>query len=441
MDQETYDTIVIGCGISGASTAYHLSVQQNQKVLVLEKGPLYVTGGSTSHAPGGCLPYNLGNRLMTRWGLYSTELYILLDCYYKTGSILLAKSDARLQQFDLEIKSSREDGVPVQHLPRLVDNKEILTAHPDIDLVNSGVKGGILYPTAGRADAIQAIMKMCQAAVYVGARVVGNTEVSQIVFDSSGNVVGVRIKGNTKVVKARNVVIAAGAWGRNLFPLPVSNIEHQWILLENKGSDLKGKNRHQDLNTTTVGLFDFDGGIYYHQFGDLIGIGSYAHKGLIVPDSAMTTLNVAEHPFTPNDYIKAKNLSEELFPHLKTKKAITSFNGFMTFTKDGYPLVGPITNHPGLWTIECIWVTHGPGAGRTLAEWISKGKPSEDELPYIPTVSPQRFPAELGQSTTIYEVQQLAQSLHHNRCALPNFDLVLKNRSTKPKIPFIKARL
>jgi len=113
----------------------------------------------------------------------------------------------------------------------------------------------------------------------------------------------------------------------------------------------------------------------------------------------------------------------------------------MTFTKDGYPLVGAIPGHRGLWTIECIWVTHGPGAGRTLAEWISQGKPNEDELPYIPTVSPQRFPVELGQVPSIYEVQEMARNVHHNRCALPNFDLVLKNRSLKPKIPMIQAKL
>jgi len=120
---------------------------------------------------------------------------------------------------------------------------------------------------------------------------------------------------------------------------------------------------------------------------------------------------------------------------------LTAFNGFMTFTKDGAPLVGPIPGRRGLWTITCIWVTHGPGAGKTLAEWIANGKPKEDEIPYISLVSPERFPEGLGEMPSILDVQVLAQNVHHNRCALPNFDLVLKNRAARPKLQFTQARL
>jgi dimethylglycine oxidase len=45
-------TVIVGCGIVGASAAWHLAELGQPDVLVLDQGPLFETGGSTSHAPG-----------------------------------------------------------------------------------------------------------------------------------------------------------------------------------------------------------------------------------------------------------------------------------------------------------------------------------------------------------------------------------------------------
>ena len=45
-------TVIVGAGIVGASAAYHLAELGQADVLVIERGPLFETGGSTSHAPG-----------------------------------------------------------------------------------------------------------------------------------------------------------------------------------------------------------------------------------------------------------------------------------------------------------------------------------------------------------------------------------------------------
>ncbi|HET8525314.1 MAG TPA: FAD-dependent oxidoreductase, partial [Actinomycetota bacterium] len=45
-------TVVVGAGIVGASAAYHLAELGEPDVLVLDQGPLFETGGSTTHAPG-----------------------------------------------------------------------------------------------------------------------------------------------------------------------------------------------------------------------------------------------------------------------------------------------------------------------------------------------------------------------------------------------------
>ena len=44
--------VIIGAGVVGCSTAYYLSKMGQRNITVIEQGPLFETGGSTSHAPG-----------------------------------------------------------------------------------------------------------------------------------------------------------------------------------------------------------------------------------------------------------------------------------------------------------------------------------------------------------------------------------------------------
>ena len=45
-------TVIVGAGIVGCSAAYHLTQLGRRDIVVIDRGPLYQTGGSTSHAPG-----------------------------------------------------------------------------------------------------------------------------------------------------------------------------------------------------------------------------------------------------------------------------------------------------------------------------------------------------------------------------------------------------
>ena len=51
--------VIIGAGIAGASVAYHLAQLGWKDIVVLDKGPMFETGGSTSHAPGLVFPGQL----------------------------------------------------------------------------------------------------------------------------------------------------------------------------------------------------------------------------------------------------------------------------------------------------------------------------------------------------------------------------------------------
>ena len=66
--------VIIGAGIVGCSIADHLTRLGGQNVVVLEQGPLFATGGSTSHAPGLVFQTNV-SKTMTEFAQYSVQRY------------------------------------------------------------------------------------------------------------------------------------------------------------------------------------------------------------------------------------------------------------------------------------------------------------------------------------------------------------------------------
>ena len=94
------ETVIVGAGIVGTSAAYHLAELGVTDVLVLDQGPLFETGGSTSHAPGLVFQTN-GSRLMCRVAQDTVALYSSLDgepCWYGVGGIEVATTSERMQE-------------------------------------------------------------------------------------------------------------------------------------------------------------------------------------------------------------------------------------------------------------------------------------------------------------------------------------------------------
>src|SRR5579863_8306530 len=99
--------VIIGAGIVGCSLADHLTQMGCTNVVVLEQGPLFKPGGSTSHAPGGVHQTNY-SQTMTEFAQYSVKRYLDLDldgqpCFLQVGSIEVAATPARWE--DLKRKS------------------------------------------------------------------------------------------------------------------------------------------------------------------------------------------------------------------------------------------------------------------------------------------------------------------------------------------------
>src|SRR5262249_51440059 len=103
--REQADLVIIGAGIVGCSAAYYLAQKGWRNVVVIEQGPLFEAGGSTSHAPGLVFELNVSHT-MCRLSQWSVELYNQLGligqpCFYPVGSLEVAYTPERWEDLKL----------------------------------------------------------------------------------------------------------------------------------------------------------------------------------------------------------------------------------------------------------------------------------------------------------------------------------------------------
>ena len=107
------NTVIIGAGIVGCAVAEHLARLGRTDVVVLDQGPLFKTGGSTSHAPGLMFQTN-ASKSTTALASYSVRHYSELEldgepCFYDVGSVEVAATPERWD----DLKRKRDDLEPM----------------------------------------------------------------------------------------------------------------------------------------------------------------------------------------------------------------------------------------------------------------------------------------------------------------------------------------
>ena len=134
-----------------------------------------------------------------------------------------------------------------------------------------------------------------------------------------------------------------------------------------------------------------DHAMYFRQVADAYAIGNYRHEPRLAEPE-----RPAELAFTADDFAAARAEAGRMLPALRDVEITRAFNGLMSFTPDGFPLLGESAAARGLWLAQAIWVTHSAGCGRALAELMTHG----DALLDLHECDPQRFDAH-GTSTSL----------------------------------------
>ena len=375
--------VIIGAGIVGANLADELTARGWDQVTVVDQGPLPLTGGSTSHAPG-LVFQTTGSKTMTELARYTVEKFAGMDldgewCFNQLGGLEVATTPERLAELHRRQGWATSWGIE----GTVLEPEECVRLHPLAD--ESKILGGLYVPTDGLAKASRVVVAVARRAQARGAVFRGSTKVTGI-EQSGGRVTGVATSDGT--IPADIVVSCAGFWGPEIgamvgMDVPLLPLAHQYAKTD-QIPELVGRNtelaeaglpilRHQDQD------------VYFREHVDRLGIGSYAHRpmpvnlrDLVEPADVSASAMPSMLPFTDEDFAPAWEQCKLLLPCLETAKIDNGFNGIFSFTPDGGPLIGESPDLEGFWIAEAVWVTHSAGVARGVAQLLVDGRSDTD---------------------------------------------------------------
>jgi glycine cleavage system aminomethyltransferase T/glycine/D-amino acid oxidase-like deaminating enzyme len=364
--------VVIGAGIVGNSLVYHLARLGWKDLVLLDKGPLPNPGGSTGHASNFIFPVD-HSKEMTALTRDSTNQYVELGVFTRSGGIEVARTKERLEELNRRLSSSISWGEPSE----LLTPAQVKELVPYID--EQIIVGAFHTPGVGVVDSLRAGTLMREYAQGKNALTVSaSTEVLGIDVEA-GRVRRVRTdKGD---VEAEVVVVACGVWSPRIAGMAGASIPLTPAV-------------HQMISVGPIPLFeetpgeiffpivrDVDTNMYERQNGSDMEVGSYAHRTIIVdpddiPSIEESALSPTELPFTSEDFDAQLEQALELMPEILTAEGAGirhSINGLISLTPDGMPILGETPEVKNLWSVAAVWIKEAPGIARGVAEWMTEG--------------------------------------------------------------------
>lgn len=379
---ETYRIAIVGGGIVGVSTAYHLAERGETDVVVLERAEL--TSGSTWHAAGN-LPHFAGSFNMMKLHRHSKRLYQRLQDrhgdvgMHLTGSLRLAHNRDRMDEFHRIAGMARQNGTDMAVLS--VD--EIRDRFPWLEVHD--LLGGLWDELDGHIDPTSVTNAMARDARDAGVTIRRNSPVISVERADSGRWM---LETPNGVVSAEVIMNAAGFRAPEIarmigHSIPLSSIEHQYLITE----DIPDLVARED---EIAMIRDPDTSYYLRQERKGVIIGPYEHDSVpwaldgVPPDFGQELLppdldRIAEHVAD----------AMERVPMTAAAGIKTIINGPITYTPDGLPLVGPVAGIDNCY-LNCgssFGITQGGGCGLFGAEWILDGHTSLD----LWELDPRRF--------------------------------------------------
>jgi len=382
----TARVVVIGGGVVGVSTLYHLAKKGWSDCVLLERTEL--TAGSTWHAAG-LLPLFNMSYSVGQLHQYSVELYKKLEAetgqavgFHPTGNLRLATNRDRMDEYRNYQCTAETIGVECH----LIGVDEIKKLWP---LINAeGLVGALWHPTDGHIAPVDVTMALAKGARQAGAEIVQRVAVTGIERHNNEWIV----KTTNGDIRAEHVVSATGNYARTTarmvgLEIPVIPVEHQFIVTD-VDPVLKAyrSEGHKELPI----LRESDAAYYFRE--ERLGwiLGPYErHAPACFVDGVPSSF---EKDLFPGDL-------ERLMPHVEAcMNRVPSFenagikdivNGPIAYTPDGNPMVGPAFGLPNFWISEghSFGVTAAGGAGWQLANWMVDGEPTVDMI----GVDPRRF--------------------------------------------------
>jgi sarcosine dehydrogenase len=364
--------IIIGGGIIGCSTAYHLARDHKADVILIEQNRL--TSGSTWHAAG-LVGQLRSSASITQVLKYSVELYknlakeTGLETGWKmTGCLRLACNQDRWVEYKRLATTAQSFGMEMH----LLSPKEVKAMWPLMDV--SDLLGANFLPTDGQASPSDISQSLAKGARMHGAKIYEGVRVEGFEIDK-GRVVAVTT--NHGRIACEKLVNCGGQWARQLGALanvsvPLQPVKHQYIITEK----LPG------LATDIATIRDPDRRTYFkEEVGGLV-MGGYE------PDPQPWTLDDVPNDFEFQlfeddwDHFE-QHMSQALarVPALETAGIKKMINGPESFTPDGNFILGAAPELANYYVgagFNAFGIASGGGAGWVLAQWVASGEAPMD---------------------------------------------------------------
>ncbi|MEL6618239.1 MAG: FAD-dependent oxidoreductase [Pseudomonadota bacterium] len=389
----TARVVIIGGGVVGASSLYHLAKAGWTDCVLLEKNEL--TAGSTWHAAGNCPSFS------TSWAVMNMQRYSLglyagladeVDYpmnYHVTGSIRLGHSKERVMEFERARSMARYQGLDLE----MMQVSDLKDAYPFIE--THDLEGALWDPDDGDIDPAQLTQALAKGAREMGARIERFCPATGVSRDKGEWIVHTP-KGD---IRCEKVVNAAGYYAQRVGEwfkpyggrtVPMATMSHQYFLTE-EIPELKAWTQENGRKVPL--LRDVDSSYYLRQDKHGLNLGPYERncKGhWMTPDDPMP--EDFSFQLYPDDLERLEWYIEDAMarvPLLGTSGVGRVINGPIPYAPDGLPLIGPMPGVPNAYE-ACVFtfgITQGGGAGKVLAEWITEGQTEWDMW----AVDPRRY--------------------------------------------------
>jgi glycine cleavage system aminomethyltransferase T/glycine/D-amino acid oxidase-like deaminating enzyme len=368
--------VIVGGGIAGASTAYHLTKLGCTDVVLLEQGKL--TCGTTWHAAG-LVGQLRSTRNATRMSRYGIELYSTLEAetglatgWKQCGSLNVAKTPERLKLLKRQMARARSFGIEFE----FISPAEAGDIYPL--LRTDDLSGAVWIPGDGKANPTDLTQSLAKGARLRGARILEDAQVTGVTI-SRGAVAGVRYRhdGNEHELRCENLVNCGGQWAREFGRLagvsvPLFAAEHFYVVTR----PIPGV--HPDLPV----MRDPDGYIYYKE--EVGGLVMGGFEPVAKPWNVTSIPERFEFQLLPEDWDQFEPLMTNAIhrtPCLETAEIKMLLNGPESFTLDGNFLLGEAPELRRYFVcagFNSAGIANAGGAGRLMAEWIVGGEAPVD---------------------------------------------------------------
>ncbi|MGB6005640.1 MAG: FAD-binding oxidoreductase [Ornithinimicrobium sp.] len=355
------DVVIIGGGVMGVSTAYHLARSRVDRVVLLEKDEL--GEGSTARSAGGVRAV-FSDEINIALGLRSLETFERFDAQFgqeidlrQVGYLFLLENDADVAVFCKNSALQRSMGLD----SRMISVEEAAALSPMID--TQGLKAALWSPRAGHCTPDSVVQGYARAAHAAGVTILTHTAATGLEMDGT-SIAGVHT--NRGRISCATVICTAGAWSKQVgswagVSLPVEPLRRQILTTE----PIPGLDPH------TPFTIDFSTSLYFHNEGSGLLIGMAEHEDCWSFDVGR------DQGWLPG----VAEAMQRRVPSLVDVGIASGWAGLYEMTPDANALIGRSHDVPGFF-YACGFSGHGflmgPAVGEVLRDLYLGKQPMID---------------------------------------------------------------